>query len=61
MDELDLAVASAVVRFTFIGGKDFDKGIFFWGGPNFLNLCSAVFESVFLLNPSAGTISVILR
>jgi len=60
MDELDLAVASAVVRFTFIGGKDFDKGIFF-GAPNFLNQCSAVFESVFLLNHSAGTISVILR
>jgi len=32
MDELDLTVASAVVRFTFIGGKDFDKGIFFLGG-----------------------------
>jgi len=31
MDKLDLVVASAVVRFTFIGGKDFDKGIFFGG------------------------------
>ena len=61
MDELDLGVASAVVRFTFIGGKDFDKGMSFFGGQNFLNQCSAVFESVFLLNPSAGTISVILR
>jgi len=61
MDELDLAVASAVIRFTFIGGKDLDKGIFWGGFPNFLNQCSAVFESIFLLNPSDGTISVILR
>ena len=61
MDKLDLAVAFAVVRFTFIGGKDFDKGIFWGGFPHFLNQYSAVFESVFFLNPSAGTISVILR
>jgi hypothetical protein len=48
MDEPDLALASAVVRFIFIGTKDFNEDV---SGrfPHFLNLYSARFERVFPL------------
>ena len=47
MDEPDFALASEVVRFIFIGTKDFNEDV---SGrfPHFLNLYSSRFESGFL-------------
>ena len=47
MDEPDFALASEVVRFIFIGTKDFNEDVS-WRFPHFLNLYSSRFESGFL-------------